>query len=89
MSLIFIASPTGFEPVLPPFCCQISYINPAFPLSDPCPSEQDSKIFDRLGKAGELLGIKVLDSVIIGHNSYYSELEGSTVRLEEDLFSED
>ncbi len=42
------------------------------PSGDPDPSESDRKITDQLVKAGELMGIEVLDHVIIGRDGYYS-----------------
>ena len=45
------------------------------PSGDTDPSENDLKVTRRLKKAGEILGIQVLDHVIIGSsfgNSYYS-----------------
>lgn len=42
------------------------------PSGDPCPSRADTLITERLKKAGELLGIQVLDHIIIGEDSFYS-----------------
>ncbi len=42
------------------------------PSGDPTPSQEDRLITRRLFEAGEILGIKVLDHVIIGDNNYYS-----------------
>ncbi len=42
------------------------------PSGDPTPSQEDRLITRRLFEAGEILGIKVLDHVIIGDNCYYS-----------------
>jgi len=42
------------------------------PSGDIEPSEEDNKITEILFKAGDLLSIKVLDHVIIGHEKYYS-----------------
>ena len=39
------------------------------------PSREDINITERLFKAGELLGIKLLDHIIVSHNGYYSFLE--------------
>jgi DNA repair protein RadC len=47
------------------------------PSGDPEPSEEDKTITERLFEAGELLGIKVLDHVIIGKKNYYSFSEKS------------
>lgn len=45
------------------------------PSGDPAPSGEDREITRRLKEAGELLGIRVLDHVIIGDGSYYSFTE--------------
>jgi len=42
------------------------------PSGDPQPSEEDKQVTKILFDAGELLGIKVLDHVIIGRNEFYS-----------------
>lgn len=42
------------------------------PSGDPQPSEEDIEITKKLIDAGELLGIKVLDHVIIGREGYWS-----------------
>lgn len=45
------------------------------PSGNSKPSDEDIKITKRLVKAGELLGIKVLDHVIIGNGEYFSMKE--------------
>lgn len=45
------------------------------PSGDPAPSREDREITRRLKEAGEILGIKVLDHIIIGDGSYYSFVE--------------
>lgn len=47
------------------------------PSGDPTPSNEDDELFDRLRKCGNILGVEVLDSIIIGSNSYYSYKESS------------
>lgn len=42
------------------------------PSGDPYPSKEDLAVTDLLCRAGELLGIKVLDHIIIGDNIYLS-----------------
>lgn len=42
------------------------------PSGDPSPSEEDQEVTEKLIDAGELLGIKVLDHVIIGNGNYWS-----------------
>ena len=46
------------------------------PSGDPTPSVEDCSVARRLYKAGELLGIPLVDSVIIGNGRYYSLKEG-------------
>jgi len=42
------------------------------PSGDPTPSAEDRALTDRLVKAGNLLGIRVIDHVIVGDNRYVS-----------------
>ena len=42
------------------------------PSGDPTPSRNDREITKRLVRAGEIIGISVLDHVVIGDNSYVS-----------------
>ena len=49
------------------------------PSGDPTPSPEDIAITKRLVSAGELLGIKVLDHIILGRDSHYSFLESSAL----------
>ena len=42
------------------------------PSGDPAPSPEDIELTKRLRDAGELLGIRVLDHVILGDGKYYS-----------------
>ena len=42
------------------------------PSGDPSPSPEDMQVTERLVKAGELIGIEVLDHVIIGDKRYVS-----------------
>ncbi len=50
------------------------------PSGDPTPSREDIMITERLVKAGELIGIKVLDHVIIGDNRFISMMEKGYVK---------
>ena len=45
------------------------------PSGDPAPSSEDIAITRRLKEAGEILGIKVLDHIIIGDGEYLSFVE--------------
>ena len=42
------------------------------PSGDPTPSREDIQMTERITRAGEILGIKLLDHVIIGENGTYS-----------------
>jgi len=53
------------------------------PSGDPYPSIEDRRVTDQLQKCGELLGIEVLDSIIIGHGRFYSFREGRERCMEE------
>lgn len=44
------------------------------PTGDPTPSEEDRLVTRRLKDAGDLLGIKVMDHIVVG-NTYYSFCE--------------
>jgi len=43
------------------------------------PSKEDDEITERLVKAGELLGIPVLDHIIVGNEGYYSYQENGKI----------
>ena len=45
------------------------------PTGDPSPSSEDIAITRRLKEAGELMGIKVLDHIIVGDGEYLSFVE--------------
>lgn len=45
------------------------------PSGDPSPSREDREITRRLKEAGDILGIRVLDHIIIGDGSYFSFVE--------------
>ena len=42
------------------------------PSGDPAPSREDRECTQRLCRAGKILGIRVLDHVILGHDDYFS-----------------
>ena len=42
------------------------------PSGDPCPSDEDRTLTNRLVEAGNILGIRVLDHLIVGDGSYVS-----------------
>jgi DNA repair protein RadC len=45
------------------------------PTGDPSPSPEDLEVTRRLCEAGQLMGIKVLDHIIIGEDGFYSFAE--------------
>lgn len=45
------------------------------PSGEPDPSAEDVALTERLVRAGELLGVRVLDHVILGHEGYFSFLD--------------
>lgn len=42
------------------------------PSGDPTPSSEDQDVHERLRKAGEIIGIPVLDSIVIGDSGHVS-----------------
>ena len=42
------------------------------PSGDPEPSEEDRRVTRQIEKAGEIIGIKLVDHVIVGKDSYFS-----------------
>ena len=42
------------------------------PSGDPAPSREDRDCTQRLIRAGQILGIRVLDHIVLGHDDYYS-----------------
>lgn len=53
------------------------------PSGDPAPSREDREITRRLKEAGEILGIRVLDHIIIGDGSYFSFVESGCCMVEQ------
>jgi len=45
------------------------------PSGDPAPSREDREITRRLKEAGDVLGIRVLDHIVIGDGAYFSFVE--------------
>ncbi len=42
------------------------------PSGDPAPSREDRECTQRLCRAGKILGIRVLDHIVLGHDDYFS-----------------
>lgn len=49
------------------------------PSGDPSPSSEDHEVTRRLCAAGELLGIRVVDHVVVAEGGYYSFEEGGSI----------
>jgi DNA repair protein RadC len=70
-----------FRPVLRAAAVSVIFVH-NHPSGDPAPSEADVAITDRLCRAGELLGIAVLDHIVLGREGYFSFAdEGVLARL--------
>jgi DNA repair protein RadC len=52
------------------------------PSGDPSPSREDREVTERLVRAGELLGIRLLDSVVITDSGYVSLREEDSGKFE-------
>ncbi|MCH2205271.1 MAG: DNA repair protein RadC [Lentisphaerales bacterium] len=52
------------------------------PSGDPCPSKQDVETTKNLQEAGEILGIKVIDHIIIGHLRHNISKDFCSMRAE-------
>jgi DNA repair protein RadC len=70
-----------FRPVLRAAAVSVVFVH-NHPSGDPVPSEADITITERLWRAGELLGVSVLDHIVLGRDGYYSFAdEGVMARL--------
>lgn len=49
------------------------------PSGDPSPSAEDFSVTKKIKEAGELLGIRLLDHIVVGNGNYYSFLERGTL----------
>lgn len=57
------------------------------PSGDPAPSSEDKAIHQRLVEAGELLGIRVLDHIIIGRDGAFASLTYPGISMMESVAS--
>lgn len=60
-----------FSPALQTPCASI-IVSHNHPSGDPTPSDDDIVFTDRIQKAGEVLGITMLDHLIVGTNGFFS-----------------
>jgi len=52
------------------------------PSGDPAPSREDRDCTQRLVHAGQILGIRVLDHIVLGYDDYYSFADAGLVNLD-------
>jgi DNA repair protein RadC len=60
-----------YNPVIRESAAAVIFVH-NHPSGDPAPSQEDIEITRRLKEVGEVMGIRVLDHVVIGHERYYS-----------------
>lgn len=51
------------------------------PSGDPSPSHYDFEVTKEVKKAGDILGVKLVDHLIVGNHTYYSFHENSDIKL--------
>jgi DNA repair protein RadC len=51
------------------------------PSGDPAPSREDRECTHRLLRAGKILGIRVLDHIVLGHDEYFSFADAGLLQL--------
>lgn len=69
LSLTVVHPREVFKPAILSNACSIILAH-NHPSGDPTPSREDITMSQRLREAGEILGIKVLDSLVIGASSF-------------------
>jgi DNA repair protein RadC len=60
-----------FRPAIREAAASVIFVH-NHPSGDPSPSEEDTRLTQRLVEAGRLLGIGVLDHIIVGEGRYFS-----------------
>ena len=60
-----------YNPVIRESAAAVLFVH-NHPSGDPTPSQEDLEITRRLKEVGEVMGIRVLDHVVIGHDRYFS-----------------
>jgi DNA repair protein RadC len=74
-----VAPSDVFRPVLRAGAAGVIFAH-NHPSGDPTPSDQDVEVTERLCRAGELLGVSVLDHVVLGDGAYFSFLDRGLLR---------
>lgn len=60
-----------YNPVIRDSAAAVIFVH-NHPSGDPAPSPEDIEITRRLKEVGEVMGVRVLDHVVIGHERYFS-----------------
>ena len=60
-----------YNPVISESAAAVIFVH-NHPSGDPAPSPEDLEITRRLKEVGEVMGVRVLDHVVIGHDRYFS-----------------
>lgn len=60
-----------FTPVIRESAAAVLFVH-NHPSGDPTPSREDIELTNRLRQAGEVMGVRVLDHIIIGNGDYVS-----------------
>ena len=60
-----------YNPVIRESAAAVIFVH-NHPSGDPAPSPEDLEITRRLKEVGEVMGVRVLDHVVIGHGRYFS-----------------
>jgi DNA repair protein RadC len=60
-----------YNPVIRESAAAVIFVH-NHPSGDPAPSQEDIEITRRLKEVGEVMGVRVLDHVVIGHDRYFS-----------------
>jgi DNA repair protein RadC len=60
-----------YHPVIRESAAAVIFVH-NHPSGDPAPSPEDIEITRRLKEVGEVMGVRVLDHVVIGHDRYFS-----------------
>ena len=60
-----------YNPVIRESAAAVIFVH-NHPSGDPAPSQEDIDITRRLKEVGEVIGVRVLDHVVIGHDRFFS-----------------
>ncbi|MEX0801818.1 MAG: DNA repair protein RadC [Candidatus Binatia bacterium] len=60
-----------YNPVIRESAAAVIFVH-NHPSGDPAPSPEDIEITRRLKEVGDVMGVRVLDHVVVGHNRYFS-----------------